>query len=239
MSVVERLRKNLLTVPPVLPKWIHVGNDSIPSIIRSLDYWITNCSKREVGVMLQHHVHERYEALEFRRKMSARTNAYTAYEGAELMARQNVKEHLDSRTDEEIISMESVRLLENDDGIESDAESYEEIPTQRSARARFIQKARENLLDWMEWREHATRESSVLLREKAFYKAARVFVPPPKLWSRHGTLLKLWRAYQDLNPRDSGYAKKLKALNTLKNSVSNRSLHIHRSICIDTLRLSR
>lgn len=216
MNVVNQLLTNLSTSPPILPRGIHVGPESIPPIIQSLSYWLANVPGKSLGIMLDHHDRERHEENLAIRIAKHQSNAFAAYEGHELVIRKNVQALLNSRSGEEIIHMESVMLQE--EGV-SDAKSYTEVPKKASARAKFVRETRTKLLDAMEWKEHATQDTWALMQEKVFYKEARVFVPPSDVWGRHGTLPTLWSAYRKLKPRKRGYTTRASALPALKRKV--------------------
>lgn len=55
MKKIKDARERLLSDPLVMPSWICVPPNSVPSVVSALDYWLKTAPKKTVKGILEHH----------------------------------------------------------------------------------------------------------------------------------------------------------------------------------------
>ncbi|OSD01022.1 hypothetical protein PYCCODRAFT_1478791 [Trametes coccinea BRFM310] len=184
MNTAKSLCEKLTEHPPALPPWLHVEAKSIPAILRALDYWI-NTEKSTSRVLAREGDYNLDEELE----------AFTASGGAGF--RSEVKTLYDDQR-KQIEKM--FRELPDDKLLELPWMPHGVTVSQART---IIESNMDELVRSMQ-QLHAT--GKVPTHERAWYKVAKVFLPPAELRSRHPGFDTVWEklvAGGDFSPSEA------------------------------------
>ena len=177
-SVVQDIRKRLSTTPTTLPPYFHVVSDTIPVVLKNLDFWLSlNKSTRR---MLADHQHmspmERADAAQFRLMPGANPDFKRKLEENIAAERNAFRQLFLNPTTEDLLKWGFIEEGED--------------PT----RAREYM--REHVEEFVDAMQNATKHGKMLADEEHWYSTFKVFLPPEKLWRRHPGLSQAWSQFR-------------------------------------------
>ncbi|KAI0657611.1 hypothetical protein C8Q70DRAFT_1055762 [Cubamyces menziesii] len=174
-SVIEDLRKRFTLDSPGLPDWLRVASDTITAILPTLDFWLT--ARKSTSRMLEGHEHMSPSDLPEAQMMSmlpgGNATLKKTLEEKEAEERAKIRQTLQEMSPE---SLAEWPLFTKDDSPEK-------------MRA-FVNDNMDKLID-MIYKEG--KGGKLPLYEEAFYKGAKVFLPPKELMKRHPGFETAWK----------------------------------------------
>lgn len=204
MSVVKDLTHELSKSPPALPTWLHVEANTIPVVLRALEYWTK--AQKTTRKMLAHHTYMSPEA-----QWSQRAQALSSGgDGGDFRGqlrdsfneqRRAIETTLRGLTDAQLLQMQWLPQ-----GI-----------TAREGRA-FVESNMEMLVNMM---QQMVSTGKVPTNEQDWYKLTKVFLPPKELRGRHPGFQQAWSTMtQGADDVERGVARKVSSTLDLRLLIS-------------------
>ena len=173
-GIIKDLRAQLQSPKPKLPQWLFVTPDSIPAIMRSLNYWasISKSTKR----MLADHQHGDAPSRGDGKLSFANAQGQQRLEEADAFETEAVKHFLNSKSPAELADIKWVPA-----GLSpAQARAYVDRNMDR-----LVEEIREELFS-------PSRKGTKQGKEERWYQEVKVFLPPRQLWGRHTEFDKGW-----------------------------------------------
>jgi len=175
MKKIKDVHERLLSDPLVMPSWIYVPPNSVPSVVSALDYWLKTAPKKTVKGILEHH--ECKSPLDIHDSVLGMTGVSAAYKERVQSSR--------SRTEQQVAAVVDSM---SDADLQAQGICPPGVP---------ISEARKLIKEFMvdeflnQNGVHGGRTPHIFEKEMDWYKEMNCFYPPRELEKRHPGLAAL------------------------------------------------